>query len=91
MDMSYCSCKNIHILFSQSKIEEKILKWPSGLHLVMPCTAPNTNVKLVAIGYKCNSRKCVYFVMTHNAAAMAPSLLSYIAKYLDGFGNIKER
>ena len=57
----------------------------------MECTAPETNVKLVAIGYKYNAKKVLCFVMTKNAGSTLPGNNPYRAKYPDLFGNVKER
>ena len=71
---------------------KKIMKnWPSGAHLVFECTAPETGVRLVAIGYKYNAKKVLCFVMTKNAGSTAPGDRPYKAKYSDEHGNVKER
>ena len=50
------------------KIQKIMKDWPSGAYLVFECTAPETGVRLVAIGYKynasqkssllCNDKEC---------------------------------
>jgi hypothetical protein len=77
--------------FPKAAIEEKMRNWPSGSYLVLECCTPETNVDLVAIGYKYNARKVLQFIMSKNAGSTAPGTKPYIAKYPDKYGNIKER
>ena len=63
---------------------------PTSLTVTMECTAPETGVKLVGIGYKYNSRKVLLFVMTKNAGKTIPGS-PYIARFTDEFGNVKSR
>ena len=56
--------------------------WPSGSYLVMECTAPETGVELVAIGYKYNAKKVLWFVMTKIAASLHAGI-PYKAKFPD--------
>jgi hypothetical protein len=76
--------------FPKKQIEKKMNNWPSGSYLVMETTAPQTRVKLVAIGYKYNAKKVLCFVMTKDASTTLPGN-PYKAKYPDQFGNVKER
>ena len=73
------------------KIKKIMKDWPSGAYLVLECTAPETGVRLVAIGYKYNAKKVLCFVMTKNAGSTAPGNQPYRAKYSDEHGNVKER
>ena len=77
--------------YPKDKIESIMKKWPSGSHLVLECAAPKTNVKLIAIGHKCNSHKVLCFVMTKNAGSTAPSIRPCVAKFVDPFGDVKQR
>ena len=77
-------------LFPKDQLEEEMKDFPSGSYLVMECTAPEMGVKLVAIGYKYNSRKVLFFVMTKNAGNTMPGS-PYIARFTDDFGNVKSR
>lgn len=77
--------------FPKKDIERIMKKWPSGSHLVLECTTPETGVSLVALGYKYNSRKVLCFVMTKDAGSTAPGLEPYYAKFPDIFGNVKQR
>jgi hypothetical protein len=78
-------------LFPKDELQEMMKDYPSGTYLVLETTTPKTNVKLVAIGYKYNSRKFLCFIMTKDAGSSAPGHRLYIAKFPDKFGNIKER
>ena len=77
--------------FPKEEIEKKMEEWPSGSYLVLECTAPETNVQLVAIGYKYNARKALCFIMTKEAAATKPGAKPYIARFPDQFGNVCSR
>ena len=82
--------KTAHSWFPKDKLEKEMKDFPSGAYLVMECTAPETGVKLVGIGYKYNSRKVLLFVMTKNAGKTIPGS-PYIARFTDEFGNVKSR
>lgn len=76
--------------FPESEMESKMKDWPSGSHLVMETTAPETGVKLVAIGCRCNTRKSLFFAMTKDAGSATPGSPCK-AKFPDQCGNIMER
>ena len=82
--------KTAHSWFPKKQIEKQMKSFPSGAYLVMECTAPVTGVKLVAVGYKYNTRKVLLFVMTKDAGHTQPGA-PYIARFTDVFGNIKQR
>ena len=75
--------------FPKQEIENMMEEWPSGSHVVLTCTAPETNVELVAIGYKYNARKALCFIMTKNAASTHPGARPYVARFPDEHGNIR--
>jgi hypothetical protein len=77
--------------FPKAAIEEKMRDWPSGSYLVLECCTPNTNVNLVAIGYKYSGQKVLLFIATKNAGSTIPGTKPYIAKFPDKYGNICER
>ena len=77
--------------FPKKEIESTMTDWPSGSHIVLTCTAPETNVELVAIGYKYNAQKALCFIMTKNAASTQPGARHYIARFPDAHGNICSR
>ena len=76
--------------FPKKDIASKMKDWPSGSHIVYECVAPETNVELVAIGYKYNAKKILYFVMTKNAGSTIGGK-TYKAKFPDQFGNVVSR
>ena len=76
--------------FPKKDITSKMRDWPSGSHIVYECVAPETNVELVAIGYKYNAKKVLCFVMTKNAGSTIGGK-AYKAKFPDQFGNVVSR
>ena len=82
--------KSNHSRFPKAELEEKMKGYPSGSYLVLECTTPSKQVKLVAIGYKYNARKILLFVAAKNAGSTKPGT-PYKAKFPDKFGNTKER
>jgi hypothetical protein len=81
--------KTNHKGFPKEDIEEKMKHWPSGSQLVMECTTP-TAVKLIAVGYKYNSKKVVCFVFTRNCGLTLPGV-PYVARFNDSYGNVVHR
>ena len=45
---------------------------------------------IIAIGYRYNSKKTLFFAMTSNAGSTEPGQ-PYEMKYMDPFGNVKSR
>lgn len=76
--------------FPDKAIEEKMKDWPSGSCLVMETTAPETGVKLMAIGHRHNSRKTLCFVFTKDAGSASPGT-PHKASFPDQCGNICQR
>jgi Transposase IS4 len=76
--------------FPKKDIAAKMKNWPSGSHIVYECVAPETNVELVAIGYKYNSKKILYYIMTKNAGSTLEGK-AYKAKFPDQYGNVLSR
>jgi Transposase IS4 len=81
--------KTNHKGFPKTDIEEKMKHWPSGSQLVMECTMP-TGVKLIAVGYKYNSKKVLSFVFTANCGLTLPGV-PYVARFNDRYGNVVHR
>lgn len=77
--------------FPKKELKKRMKHFPSGAHLVMQCCTPETNIQLVAIGYKFSARKTIFFVMTKNAGQTAPGPKPYVAKFPDRYGNVQER
>ena len=85
-----CSIKTGSAYFPKRELEKEMKDYPSGAYLVLETTAPVSNVKLVAIGYKYNARKVLLFLMTKDAGMTLPGR-PYIARFNDEFGNLKSR
>jgi len=58
---------------------------------VMECAVPETDVALVAIGYRHNSKKTLCFVMTKEAGSTLHGSTPHVAKFPDQFGNSMSR
>ena len=85
-----CAIKTNTGWFPQEELQKEMEGYPSGAYLVLECKAPGTNVDLVAIGYKYNSRKTLTFAMSKNAETTEPGY-PYIARFADEHGNVRER
>ena len=85
-----CSIKSNTGMFPFDALKKEMEPFPSGAYLVMECLAPETNVKLVAIGYKYNSRKTLLFCMSKDAETTEPGF-PYVARFPDEHGNVRER
>ena len=85
-----CSIKTNNGLFPQEELKKEMEPFPSGSYLVMESVAPGTNVNLVAIAYKYNSRKTLFFAMSRDAETTEPGL-PYVARFADEHGNVRER
>ncbi|GAX16789.1 hypothetical protein FisN_UnNu081 [Fistulifera solaris] len=77
--------------FPKKELRSRMKHYPSGSHLVMQCCTPETNIQLVAVGYKFNSKTTLCFVMTRNAGQTSPGPKPYVARFNDTYGNVKER
>ena len=85
-----CAIKTNTGWFPHEQLQKEMEGYPSGAYLVMEYKAPGTNVDLVAIGYKYNSRKTLTFAMSKNAETTEPGY-PYIARFPDEHGNVRER
>lgn len=74
---------------SPKKEIEEALKGRSGGSRVA-LTIEIEGVKLVAVGYKYNSSKVIFFIMTEGAGALTNGS-TYSAKFQDGVGNVITR
>ena len=84
--------KTAHSRTPKAIFEKEMEEWPGGSYLVAMCTEPGTGVELVFTGYKYCSRKVVCFIATKNAGSTQPDASRpYVAKFLDGFFNVKSR
>ena len=85
-----CSIKSNTSCFPHAQLKKEMKNFPSGAYLVMECMAPGTNVNLVAIAYKYNSKKTLLFAMSRDAETTEPGL-PYVARYANEHGNVRER
>ena len=60
--------KTNHGLFPKDFIEKHLKDAPGGTHMVLKGTHPSSGHKLVAIGYRYNSKVTLSFVTTKNAS-----------------------
>lgn len=81
--------KNAHQLYPRFELEQLMKDWPSGSELVLECHTPAGH-KLLAIGYKYNSRKVLTFLATKNSGSTRPGA-PYIARFADAHGNVNQR
>ena len=74
--------------FCKEKIEKLTNDWPGGFYLMLrnkpmvPGDRP-----LIAIGYKYNARKVLYFIVTDNAWS-TNTVITYLSKYPDQYNNV---
>ena len=72
-------------------IEKLTKNWPGGSYLVLRSKPMVPGVRpLIAIGYKHNARKVLYFIVTDNAGSTKTGI-SYLSKYPDQFTNVSIR
>ena len=79
--------KTAHARFPQKYLNEKMKDFPGGTWIVLEGTCGRTGQKLVAIGYKYNSKKVLHFVTTHGAGSTTKGK-PYKMKYNDQYGNV---
>jgi hypothetical protein len=82
--------KTNYSLFPKDELERILQEWPGGTSLVLESTTPAKGVKLLAIGYKYNSRKVLNFVATKNAGPTTPGT-PYRARFVDDYENLRSR
>ena len=82
--------KTNHAWYPKTELEAEMRDIPSGTYLTLACKCPDTNVDLIAIGYKYNAKKVLCFVMTKNAGRTTPGR-PYVAKFADKYGNVSTR
>jgi hypothetical protein len=69
---------------------DKMADFPSGSYLVLECTTPKQQHKLICIGYKYSARKVLVFLGTKSAGSTKPGE-PYIARFPDANGNVAQR
>ena len=74
--------------FCKENIEKLTKYWPGGSNLVLRSKhMVNGGILLIAIGYKYNVRKVLYFIVTYNAG-ITQTGLPCLSKYPDQFTNV---
>jgi len=76
--------KQAHALFPKKEIELQMKDLPSGLWVILESVVDG--VDLLAIGYKYNRRKTLFFCCTKGAGPTIPGA-PYIAKFADQYRN----
>ncbi len=64
--------KTAHKDYPKKFIDEKLKNMPGGVHLVLEGIHEITEEKLIAIGYRYNSKKTLFFVMSPGAGSTRP-------------------
>ena len=77
--------------FCKETIEKLTKDWPGGSYLVLRSKPMIPGGRpLIAIGYKYNARKVIYFIVTENAGSTKTGI-TYLSKYPDQFTNVSLR
>jgi hypothetical protein len=87
-------CFIVHIktnnaLFPQAELESKLQGHPAGSALIMETTVDG--VEILAIGYKFNSKKTLFFCAPKGAGATTDDGEPYVTKWPDENGNVLHR
>ena len=88
-EVNYCGpVKTINKGFCLATLENLMKDWLGGSYLVMKITPRVTGgIKLLAIGYKYNSRKVIGFISTEGAGSTEPSD-PYLSRFPDIYSNV---
>ena len=78
--------KGAHVGFPKAWLQATPNDAPSGTWCVLEPVEPIEGVDIVAIGYKYNAKKVLFFVMTKGAGS-TKSGAPYVAKFPDRYGN----
>ena len=73
--------------FPKSEIQEVLQDAPGGTSIVLKATEPKSKCKLIAIGYKYNSKKVLHFIASEGAGSTTPGK-PYLMRYPDEYGNV---
>ena len=76
--------------FPKAEIYNELKNSPGGTSIVLKATDPQTNTKLIAIGYKYNSKKVLYFVGNDGAGSTVAGD-AYQMRFADLHGNVSYR
>lgn len=80
--------KGAHALFPKEALDDALRGHPGGSHLEMETTIEG--IKFIAIGYKYNSKKTLFFLAPEGAGATTDGE-PYVTKWPDEHGNIMTR
>ena len=80
--------KTYHSRYPKDFIEDKMKDWPGGSFLTLEATVDS--VPLLAIGYKYNRRKVLFFVATRGSGTFEDGV-PYEQKFPDLYGNVMVR
>lgn len=80
--------KGAHALFPKEALDDALRGHPGGSHLEMETTIGG--IKFIAIGYKYNSKKTLFFLAPEGAGATTDGE-PYVPKWPDEHGNIMTR
>ena len=73
--------------FCNERIEKLTKDWPGGSYFVLMSKPMVLGDRpLIAIGYKYNARKVIYFIVTYNTGSKKTGI-PYLSKYPDQFTN----
>ena len=81
--------KTNHACFPKKSLEKTMKGWPPGSYLVLEGHATLEGVKIVAIRYRYNSRKRIFFICYANTGATECTDY-YKAKWKDQYGNTQQ-
>ena len=80
--------KNNFSGFPKDELEERLRGMPGGSHLEMEATIDDC--ELIAVGYKYNSKKTLFFVASKGSAPTTAGE-PYVTKFIDELRNVQER
>ncbi len=76
--------------YPKKEIHSILKNCPGGTSVVLETTDPQTKLKLIAVGYKYNSKKVLFFIASERAGSTVNGK-PYEMKYQDCYGNIAYR
>ena len=78
MDFAFCGnnfigvIKTNHAGYPKKFLEQIMKNWPAGLHLVLEAMT-SQEVALIAVGYKYNKKKVMFFLFNKGASHTEPA------------------
>lgn len=80
--------KSAHALFPKAALDDRLRGAPGGSHL--ECDTTIDGIKFIAVGYKYNSKKTLFFLAPEGAAGTVDGE-PYVTKWPDEHGNVMTR